>query len=148
MPTPHRRPGRRRDERGQALSVFVGTVTAALLLTAGLVVDGGAQSTATRRCEQVAAQAARAATDAGTVARVGGGGPDPTAMLAAARRVLDGSGVHGSVTVSGGAVHVTTRTATETVFLSLMGVTTLSSRGEAEAILLGSGGGGAAGGTP
>lgn len=124
-----------RDERGHALSVFVVTVVAALILMAGLVVDGGAQSAATRRAEQVASQAARAAMDAGATSRIGGAGTDAAAMYAAAQGVLGASGMDGSVTITGDAVLVRTRTSTPTVFLSLAGIGSLPARGEATAVL-------------
>ena len=129
----------RRDERGTSLTVFVATVVAALILVAGLVVDGGAQSTAARRCEQVAAQAARAASDAGAAARAGGRRPDSAQMLAAAREVIAGSGVTGDAAVAGGAIRVRTQARVDTVFLSVIGVSSLGAEGEAEAVLLGPG---------
>lgn len=129
---------RRRDERGNTLTVFVAVVVAALVLMAGLVVDGGAQSTASRRCHQVAAQAARAATDAGAAGKAAGSGADPAAMVRAAREVLDASGLTGTVTVAGGAVRVQTQARTSTVFLSLIGIGSLGAEAEAEAVLLSS----------
>ena len=38
-----------RDQRGQALSVFVAVAVVALLLVCGLVVDGGRQAASARR---------------------------------------------------------------------------------------------------
>lgn len=131
------------DERGNALTAFVAVVVAALVLTAGLVVDGGAQSTASRRCHQVAAQAARAATDAGATSRAAGVGVDPGVMVAAAQQVIDGSGVTGTVVVRGGIVRVQTRARTDTVFLSIIGITTLGAEAEAEAVLMATPGGAA-----
>ena len=45
-------PGRRPcpDERGVSLSAFVAVVVVALLAMGGLVIDGGAQSSARREC--------------------------------------------------------------------------------------------------
>ncbi|WP_040160821.1 hypothetical protein [Nigerium massiliense] len=127
-----------RDERGHSLTVFVAVVVAALILMAGLVVDGGAQSAASRKAHQVAAQAARAGTDAGATARAGGREADSAEMLAAARQVLAGSGVQGTATVSGGAVEVRTRVSTDTVFLSIIGIRTLSAEADATSVLLAS----------
>ena len=129
-----------RHERGVSLSSFLVTVVMALLLMGGLVVDGGAQSAASRECQQVAAEAARAATDASALARASGVAPSTTAMVAAARGVLAGHpGIAGTVGVSGGRVSVDTRASAETVFLSMVGVRSLPASGHAVAVLKGSG---------
>lgn len=128
-------PGPARDERGQSLSVLVLVVVTALLLVAGLVIDGGAQSTAARRAEQAASEAARAAIDAGAAARAAGRAAHVGAMVAAGRSVLTDRGVEGSVTVTAGRVRVETATRTETVFLGLIGIDALAATGSAEADL-------------
>ena len=46
-----------RDERGQSVSVFVTVVFAALIMTAGLVIDGGQKITAASRAESVRSSA-------------------------------------------------------------------------------------------
>lgn len=129
------RPGLPRDERGQSLSAFVALVMVALLLGAGLVVDGGAQSAASRRAEQAAAQAARAALDATAPTRAAGVAPDVAAAVRAGEDALGAAGVSGSVRVTAGRVRVETQTSVPTVVLSLIGVRTLSARGSAEADL-------------
>ena len=128
---------RRRDERGQSVSVFVLVVVTALLLVAGLVIDGGAQSAAARRAEQAASEAARAALDAGVTARAAGTSADPAAMATAAREVLAARGVEGTVTFQAGRVRVETATDTPTIFLSIIGVTRLHASGSAEADIRG-----------
>lgn len=128
-------PHPRRDQRGQSLSLLVLVVTTALLLVAGLVVDGGAQSTAARRAEQAASEAARAALDAGSTARAAGQTPNPAVMTAAARGVLSDRGIDGTVTLQGGRVQVQTSTSTQTIFLGLVGITSLRATGSAEADL-------------
>ena len=107
----------------------------ALLLGAGLVVDGGAQSAASRRAEQAAAQAARAALDATAPTRAAGVAPDVAAAVRAGEDALGATGVSGSVRVTAGRVRVETQTSVPTVVLSLIGVRTLSARGSAEADL-------------
>lgn len=124
-----------RDERGASLSVLVLLVVTALLLVAGLVVDGGAQSAAARRAEQSAAEAARAAVDAGATARAAGMAANPATMTAAGRQVLDARDVEGTVSVAAGRVRVETWTRTSTIFLSLIGIDGLRATGEAEAEL-------------
>lgn len=125
----------RRDERGQALSTFVGVVVAALFLVTGLVVDGGAKAAITREAEAVAAHAARAGADAGGVSRAAGAPLDLSAVRSAAQAVLEDRGVQGIVAVEASGVRVTTRTSTRTVFLSVLGINELAASGEATASL-------------
>jgi len=120
-----------------SLSVFVAVSVLALLLVAGLVVDGGAQAVAARRAELVAAAAARAAADSTATARLAGNRPDVSAAIVAARQVLTGSeDVTGEVHLAGGRVVVTTAAGVDTVFLSLIGITRLVGHGSAEAELV------------
>lgn len=131
---------RRRRERGVSLSAFVATIVTALLLMGGLVIDGGAQSTAARECQQVAAEAARAASDATAPQRAAGVAVDAGVALAAARSVIAGHpALTGAASVSGGVVTVRTEKTARTIFLSLIGIRALSARGEATAALLGTG---------
>lgn len=125
-----------RDERGVSLSAMFAVVVLALLLMAGLVVDGGAQAEASRRAELGAAAAARAAADETATTRLAGKSVDAGAAVAAAQRMLDEAGVSGSVTLSGGRVRVSTRAEVGTVFLSLIGIDKLSANGSAEAELV------------
>ncbi len=127
-----------RTERGQSLSTFLAVVVFALLVVAGLVVDGGAQLAATRQAELTAAAAARAATDETATRRLAGRAADAGAAVAAARQVLaDHPGVTGAVTLAGdGTVRVATRATVETVFLSLIGIDSLSGKGSAESQLI------------
>lgn len=122
-------PGRCRDERGNALSVLVVLLVPALILMIGLVVDGGGRLTAERRAESVAADAARAGTDA----RVRGGQP---AARAAADQHLRAAGVDGTVQIGDGWITVHTTVDHRTVFLSLIGVDELSGHGSARARLM------------
>lgn len=126
-----------RDQRGMSLSVFVAVAVLAMLLVAGLVVDGGAQAVAARRAERVAAAAARAAADETAAARLAGQPPPVAGAIAAAQRVLtDSHEVTGEVRVVGGRVQVTATSGADTVFLSLIGITRLSATGSAEAELV------------
>ena len=125
-----------RNERGQSLSVFVTVVVVALLLVAGLVVDGGAQVDASRRAEGAAALAARAAADSTATARLAGQEVDRLTAVAAARQVLDAHpGIEGDVVVQGEQVQVTTRATTRTVLLNLIGIRELRATGSATAEL-------------
>lgn len=125
-----------RDERGQSLSALVAVVLIALFLVTGLVVDGGRQVAAARAAEAGAAQAARAASDHGATARASGVAPDLVAIRAAGQHVLQQRMLSGSVTVAGGEVRVTARATSPTVFLAVLGITTVSGTGEATAVLL------------
>lgn len=139
-PGHHLSPGvTRADERGVSLSAFVATIVVALLAMGGLVIDGGAQSTASRECQQVASEAARAASDSAAPARAGGLDGDPATMRAAAQAVIaTHAGVAGTVTVSAGGIVVTTAKTVPTTFLSLIGITGLPASGEATVDLVGS----------
>jgi hypothetical protein len=125
-----------REERGQALSVFVAVSVLALLLVCGLVVDGGAQAQAARRAQTAAGLAARAAIDTTATARLAGSEPEPGQAVAAARRVLAAHQVEGEISLRAGRVEVRTSTRVETIFLSLIGIDTLGATGSATADLL------------
>lgn len=108
----------------------------ALLIVAGLVVDGGQQVTAARRAETVAAGAARAATDAGAPSRVAGRS-DPGAALAAANRYLAASApVSGTAELDAGSVRVRTSHRAPTIFLSLLGIREVRASATARAELV------------
>ncbi|SDB83783.1 hypothetical protein GA0111570_104190 [Raineyella antarctica] len=126
-----------RDSRGQALSVMVLVVTTALVLMAGLVVDGGQQVSATRRASAVAEQAARAATDAAAAGALEGR-PDTGVAAAAAREVLAADpDVAGTVQVlPGPRVAVETRSQVPTIFLSLVGIGSVTGTSRATADLV------------
>lgn len=124
-----------REERGQALSVFVAVSVLGLLLMCGLVVDGGAQAEAARRAQSAAAMAARSALDTTATARLAGAEPEVGRAVAAARQVLRAHGVQGDISLRAGQVEVTTSTQVETVFLSLIGINTLRATGSATAEL-------------
>lgn len=126
------------NERGQSMSSFIAVVVFALLVVTGLVVDGGAQAAASRNAELVASAAARAASDETATRRLAGRPIDRGTAIAAARRVIDANpGVSGSVSLSGnGTVLVSTRSAVDTVFLSLIGIGSLPASGRAEAQLV------------
>jgi Flp pilus assembly protein TadG len=120
-----------------SLSVFVAVCVLALLLIAGLVVDGGGQAVASRRAELVAAAAARAAVDETATARLARHPPEVAAAIRAAQQVLTDSGdVTGDVRLVGGRVVVTTTSGVDTVFLSLIGIPRLTGRGSAAAELV------------
>lgn len=132
----------RRDQRGQAISLYVLGVISALFVMAGLVVDGGQKAHAISRAESVAAGAARAAANAGagsTVAPGSSGGLQVGAARQAAQDFLSAStgggraAVTGTVTVTDSRVVVNTATSAPTLFLSLIGIDRVEGTGTATA---------------
>lgn len=118
------------DERGTSLTALTAVVVMALFLVAGLVVDGTAQVRAHRHAEVVAARAVRSGCDAGAARRlVGQDGTGPA--LQAARQVLAGEGVQGTVSMEAGVLDVRTSTSVQTTFLGLLGVGSLPAHGHA-----------------
>jgi hypothetical protein len=113
---------------------------AALLMVAGLVVDGGQKAAAMNRAETLASGAARAAANAGatgTLAADGGGLATDAARRAArsylAAAAVDGGVVHSSVRIDGSQVIVHTDIQVRTIFLSLVRINTLRATGDATA---------------
>ena len=123
----------RRDERGQSVSLYVLTVTAALILTTGLVVDGGQKIAASSRAESAAAGAARAAANAAATQALAGRDSAGAGVLAAKAFLAGQPDVSGSVSVKGGVVSVRTRSTTSTIFLSALGIDEVAADGSAEA---------------
>ena len=116
-----------RDEG--AVTVFVVVLTAALLVTAGLVIDGGYALAARQEAASVAEQAARAGADALSRDSIRTGGPlrvDPAAANAAVTRYLDAGDHEGSASVAGDAVTVSVRITRRTAILSAFGIDTLT----------------------
>ncbi len=123
-------------ERGMSLSTFTSVAVLALILITGLVVDGGAQLSAERRAEVLAAEAARAGTDAAAPYRLVGADGNQAAA-AAARDVLSRHrDVASQVEVdASGLLTVRTQITTKPVFLSLVGLNELHGDGSATAEL-------------
>jgi len=127
----------RQDERGQ-VTAFVVVFAAALLLFAGLVIDGGlvlaAQRLATNEAE-AAARAGAQAVDIPTYRASGAFVLDPPVATANARAYLAESGHQGDVSVSGDRVVVTVRFRQPMQILGIggLGAVTVTGRGEARA---------------
>lgn len=119
-----------------SLSVLVLLWIGAIIMVAGLVVDGGQQVTAARRAESAAGGAARAAADAGGTYRLAGRN-DPGAAVAAARAFLAGTdGVVGRASIEAGVVRVETESSAPTIFLSVLGISQVRAEAAAEADLI------------
>ena len=128
-----------RDERGASFSTFVTAFTFVLILTAGLVIDGGAQMAAARRATVTAGEVARAASDAAATRRLAGEDGTAAALAAAQQRAAAASGMKVTSEIHDGVVHVEVRTSAPTVFLSIIGIEALPAEGNAQADLFATG---------
>jgi len=127
------------DERGQSLSLFVLVIMSALIMTTGLVIDGGQKVTATSRAESAAAGASRAAGNAAATQELGGADAASAAVLAAKTYLAGQPGVDGTVSISNGVVIVTTSAHEPTILLSVIGVGSVGGRGLARANIVATG---------
>jgi Flp pilus assembly protein TadG len=134
-----RAPRRLGEERG-SLSLFFVVAALALLVTVGLVVDGGGKIRALQRADAVAAEAARAGGQAiveSRAVRGQGAVTDPAQARAAVGDYLAAAGVTGTVTVLDGTrLRVQTSVGYDPVFLDLVGVGTQTATGAAEVRLV------------
>jgi len=118
------------------MSVFACGAVMALLILAGLLVDGTAQMSARQRAVDATAEVARYATDAAAPYLVDGQdgtGPALAAAGVAAARYADLTFVM-SIR-DGGVLHIEATTTVETTFLQLIGVTSLRATGTSEAVI-------------
>jgi len=127
---------RRDSERGASQTIFLIGVATSLMLVIGLVVDGGGKLNAIEHANAAAQQAARIAGQhlSAQGAQSGGGAvADHTAAISAAEQALSVQGVDGTVAISGDQVTVTTTASYDTVFLPIIGITSLTGTGQATA---------------
>ena len=122
-----------------SMSVFLCIAVIALLLAAGLAVDGAAQAAARRTCQTAAAQVARIGVDAAASTRLdlSPGQAGAVAVSAARRAAAD---LHPGLTMTAevgrdGRLHVQATTRIGTLFLGLAGIHELSASGKATAEL-------------
>ena len=120
---------RLRGERG-SVSLLVVIMVPALLMAAGLVLDGGRQLQARRDAAGAAAAAARAGVDM-TEAELYAGRVDPQLANARAAAELGAGGMAGTVAVDG--VTVTVTVSERVDYLILPGGRTVSSSSTADA---------------
>lgn len=128
------------DREAGSVTVFAAITMLGLLILCGLVVDGGAKLRAAQQADRVATEAARAAGQAIDPAALADGETrvDRQAAIDAAAAFLTASQANGtaSVTPDGTGVDVVVTTTTPTVFLSLIGVSTLTVTGHGRATLV------------
>jgi Flp pilus assembly protein TadG len=118
------------------VTAFVAVLLLALLLVAGLVIDGGLTLSARLRAMDEAQAAARAGAQRLMVAQYRQGGPiglDPAGASAAASAYLASTGDAATVTVAGDVVRVTVRVTQPMQLLSLVGVRRLTVLGQGQA---------------
>ncbi|MCL2489789.1 MAG: pilus assembly protein TadG-related protein [Propionibacteriaceae bacterium] len=127
----------RSDERGVSMSVFACGAIMALLILAGLVVDGTAQLMARERAQGAAAQIARWATDASVPYQVDGSDGRNVALTAARTAAANYPDLNFDITMDqAGVLHITGTKQVNTVFLQLIGVSSLPATGMASAVVI------------
>lgn len=128
---------RRAQAEDGSVSIWLATLSVAMVILVGLAVDLGGQVRAQQQLRAVAAQAARAGGERlNTAAAVRGATArtDTTRAARAARTVLSAAGVTGTVRVTDGTtIHVEARNTYRTLFLGIVGLDDLpvSGRGTA-----------------
>jgi hypothetical protein len=131
----HPRPGRLAGEAGQ-ITAFVVVMMAALILLAGLVVDGGLTLAARERALGEAQEAARAGAQAINLALYRQDGKleiIPGQAIADARAYLAGAGAAGTASVAGNAVTVTVTIVQPMQILDAAGLRAITVRATATA---------------
>jgi Putative Flp pilus-assembly TadE/G-like len=124
----------RAGEQGQ-VTAYVTVWVLALLIVAGLVIDGGYTLAARRRAYNEASAAARAGAQALVPAglRHGDPTPDPTAATTAAHAYLAATGHAGRVTITGDTVRVTVSFSQPMYILGIGGLASVTVTGQGQA---------------
>jgi len=125
------------SERGN-ITLPLLILVVAFMLFIGLVVDGSGKLQASERANQVAQSAARAAASSLTGEAIATGTLQLNAFQAqnVAQNYLTSEGLTGTVTVTGDTVTVTSRAEYNTIFLGIIGISTLYGDGRASAALI------------
>ena len=119
------------------MTVFACGAIIALLILAGLVVDGTAQMVARERAHGAAAQVARFALDASVPYQVDGEDGRTVALEAARTAAAKYPDLTFDISMdSAGTLHVVATTRVNTVFLGLIGISSLPAQGQASAIII------------
>lgn len=131
---------RNNPDRGSLMLVVIPLVTA-LLLFAGLVLDGGAALAAREQAANIAREAARAGAEALTPVSLRTSDPDdlavdPAAAQQAAHAVIADAGLTGTVAVHGSTVTATVTASHPTAMLSVIGISHLDETMSASAVPL------------
>lgn len=131
-----------RSERGSGSnSAAVLLLVPVIILVAGMVVDGGRKASADAQSEATANAAARAGADAAASSRLVGRLDTNAAVTAAQSVVAAQPGMTGTARMEpGGTLHVTTAYSRPTVFLGIVGIDRVHGSGDADAVLVQTGG--------
>ena len=125
-----------RDERG-SISLWLATTGFTMIVLVGLAIDLGGQVHTQQRAHAVAAEAARVAgqqLQPAPAIRGDDTTANPTQAVRAARTYLTASGLTGTVAISGGtAITVDTTDVYATKFLGIIGITSMTVTGHAQA---------------
>ncbi|WP_304622410.1 pilus assembly protein TadG-related protein [Phycicoccus sonneratiae] len=125
-----------RDERG-SISLWLVTTGFTMIVLVGLAIDLGGQVHTQQRAHAVAAQAARVAgqqLQPGPAIRGEGTTASPAQAVKAARTYLTASGLTGTVQIRAGkTITVDTRDVYATKFLGIIGITSMTVTGHAQA---------------
>ncbi|HVA61360.1 MAG TPA: pilus assembly protein TadG-related protein [Mycobacteriales bacterium] len=136
-----RPPGRSHPEESErgSLTVFTAVLALALLVMAGLVIDGTGKLRAAQQADGIAEEAARAGADTLNAAGLRAGQPvavDPAAAITAAQAYLASAGVRGTVTAPAPAeIAVSVTISQPTAVLDLIGIDSWTVVGHATASL-------------
>lgn len=122
---------RKKDQRGWS-SVTVAILLPAFVLLIGLVFDGGAKVAAVREAAAIASSAARAGGNA-AAASIHDHRPPGAIARTAALRYLRSAGAAGTVTVRGRTITVTVTATRPALFLTVIGIETMSGTAQASA---------------
>jgi hypothetical protein len=128
-PTPTHGETRLEPREAGQITAFVVVMMTALILCAGLVIDGGLTLAAKVRATNEAQAASRAGAeqiDIATYRETGDIFLDPTQATSAAQRYLASTGDRGTVSVIGNTVTVTVEATQQTQILNLAGIRSLS----------------------
>ena len=131
-----RRMGRLREDQNGRVTAFVVILVTAILLFAGLTLDGGLALAAKVRAIGEAQEAARAGAQEIDLAAYRANGAlrlAPQQASAAARAYLAAAGHAGTVSVAGDTVNVTVTVSQSTRLLGLVGVDSLTVTGTGQA---------------
>ncbi|HVV12112.1 pilus assembly protein TadG-related protein [Amycolatopsis sp.] len=131
-----RRMGRLREDQNGRVTAFVVILVTAILLFAGLTLDGGLALAAKVRAIGEAQEAARAGAQEIDLAAYRANGAlrlAPQQASAAARAYLAAAGHAGTVSVAGDTVNVTVTVSQSTRLLGLVGIDSLTVTGTGQA---------------
>lgn len=114
------------NERG-SVSIILIALVVVLVVVVGLVVDSAGKYQTAQAAQMTAASAARAATNAlsGQTVKTGDLKLSPREAVTVANSYVQAAGVTGQAYVTGDTITVTVQDDYETIFVSLIGITTL-----------------------